>query len=272
MVTSVRRGPLVSCLTVTLPTPARLPYLERSLAHYCRQTHEARELIVVLDGGTDVARAAIARTVAGLGRSDIRIVQTDGTLTLGALRNRAWDEARGEVICQWDDDDLHHPERIERQLAVLQAAEGLSTCLQEVMLFVEASGRLFLTNWRATPMTAMSATLMCLALAPVRYPETGPEARLGEDLNVLAQLRGLGRFQALAGAPQLYVYVTHASNTCGDDHHRMLADRLAVSKGLLRRREAELRHGLSPFDFGRETVAVEGVNGQAFDLPGRPNG
>jgi glycosyltransferase involved in cell wall biosynthesis len=257
---------------VTLAVPERLPFLKRSLADYCRQTYVDRELIVVVDGGAADARTAIRRWVAGLDRTDIRVVETDGTLSLGALRNRSWDEARGEVICQWDDDDFHHPERIERQFAALQAADGLSTCLQEVMLFVEASGRLHLTNWAATPPTVMPATVMCRASAPVRYPEEGPESRLGEDLNLLGQLRKLGRFEAQTGSPHLYVYVTHATNTCGGEHHRMIAERLSVSKGIVRRREAELRHGLSPFDFGREIVTVEGTNGQAFTIAGRPNG
>ncbi len=263
--------PLVSCLTVTLAVAARLPFLKRSLADYCRQTYGDRELIVVIDGGTSDARAAITQWVSGLDRTDIRVVETDGSRSLGALRNLSWDEARGDVLCQWDDDDRYHPERIERQYEALEAADGLSTCLQEVMLFIEASGRLHLTNWAASPPTVMPASLMCHASAPVRYPEEGQEAGLGEDLNVLAQLRGLGRFHAQAGSPHLYVYVSHTTNTCGVDHHRMIANRLSVSKGLVRRREADLRHGLSPFDFGREIVTVEGSNGQVFALAGRPN-
>ena len=53
-------------------------------------------------------------------------------------------------------------------------------------------------------------------------------------------------------------------------HHRMLARELAISKALLRRREAQLRAGLAPFDFGPGAVPVQGYNGLAFTLNDGP--
>jgi glycosyltransferase involved in cell wall biosynthesis len=264
-----RYAPLVSCLMVTLPSAVRLRYLKRSLAAYRDQTYPARELIVVLDRGTPEACAAVRRSVEELGQSDIRIIEPQGALTLGALRNIAWGAATGDFICQWDDDDMYHPTRIAAQMGALEGLGGVSTCLEEVMQFFPASRRVYLTNWRATPPTAMPATLFCRSSARVRYPEEGPEATLGEDLSVLLQLQALGGFHAQAGAPHLYVYVSHGQNLCGADHHQMIADLLAVSKGLLRRREAELREGLAAFDFGEDDVVVEGSNGLAFVIAGR---
>jgi glycosyltransferase involved in cell wall biosynthesis len=261
--------PLVSCLMVTLPSAIRLPYLRRSLASFRGQTYPARELIIVLDGGTAEACTAVRLAVAEFRRDDIRIMEPRGNLTLGALRNMSWRAARGDFICQWDDDDLYHPERIAAQMASLKASGGVSTCLTEVMQFFPASRRLHLTNWRATPAAAMPASLVCRRAADVGYPAEGPEAALGEDLSVLLQLKALGGFHAQAGAPHLYVYVSHGDNTCGTDHHQMIADSLAVSKGLLRRREAELREGLAAFDFGEGDVAVVGGNGPAFIITGR---
>ena len=262
-------GPLVSCLMVTQANSNRLPFLRRSLAAYCAQTHHNRELVIVFDVGTVEARADIVRAVGELGRDDIHIVDPDGPLTLGALRNISWQAARGEIICQWDDDDLYHPQRLERQLAALMESGSLSSCLQEVMQFFPASRRLYQTNWRASPPTVKPASLISFKSAQVCYPESGPQARIGEDSAVLFQLQRLGRFHAQAGAPHLYVYVSHGHNTSGDSHHQMLADRLAVSQGLLLRREAALREGLAPFDFGPGDVMVEGYNGPAFKIAGR---
>jgi hypothetical protein len=39
--------------------------------------------------------------------------------------------------------------------------------------------------------------------------------------------------------------------------HRMLARRLGISRALLRRREAQMREGLRPINFGPEDVSVE---------------
>jgi glycosyltransferase involved in cell wall biosynthesis len=257
---------LVSCLMVTLPSPRRLAFVERAIAAYAAQTHAPRELVIVLDQGPAEAKAAITDHVETLGRDDIRIVEARGALTLGALRNLSRASARGEVHCQWDDDDLHHPERVERQLAALVESGAQAVCLQEVMQFFTASRTLYWTNWRAAEPTVMPATLTCRADAPVRYPETGPRARLGEDSEVCDQLLRLDGLHRLADAPQLMVYVNHGANTWNDGFHQMLAERLGLSQGLLRRREARIREALAVFDFGPGPVEVRGPNGAAFTL------
>ena len=263
---------LVSCLMVTLPTPARFAFLKRSIAAYCAQTHTPRELVMVLDLGPAEAKTAIRMHVASLGRDDIRVVEAPGELSLGALRNLSRASARGQVHCQWDDDDLHHPQRVDRQLAALTASGAQAVCLQEVMLFLTASRELYWTNWRAAPPTVMPATVMCLATVPVRYPETGPTSRLGEDTAVALQFLSLGALHALTDAPHLFVYVGHAANTWGGDFHPMLASRLGLSQGLLLRREARIRESLRAIDFGPGTVTVRGPNGAAFTLDVDPQG
>lgn len=256
----------VSCLMVTLGVPGRFPFVQRSIAAYAAQTHEKRELVIIVSGGIPDGRAALLKYVASLGRNDIRYAEAPDLLSLGALRNLSRNVASGPVHCQWDDDDLHHPERIERQLAALNGSAAPATCLQEVMQYFPASRTLYCTNWRATEGTVHPGTLMCRASAPIRYPEDGPQARLGEDSEILRQLNEQGAMHRLAEEPHLYVYVSHGANAWNDGHHRMLADRLAVSKGILTRRETQLRCGLGAFDFGPEPVAVQGSNGTAFTL------
>ena len=53
-----------------------------------------------------------------------------------------------------------------------------------------------------------------------------------------------------------------------EERHRTLAREIGLSAGLLRRREAELRAGLAPIDFGPGPVTVAGYNGVAFTLDG----
>lgn len=257
---------LVSCLLVTLPVAERLRHFQRSLSDYCRQTHANRELIIVLDPGPADATLAIAAEVAALRRSDIRIVAAPTKQTLGWLRNLSVASARGEVLCQWDDDDLHHPDRLRRQLEAMLDTGHAAVYLEDVMQYFPASRTLYCTHWGATEPKGMPGTLMCRRAARIRYPETGPEARRGEDTAVALQLQRQGGYALLSGAPHLYVYVSHGANTWPDDHHRMLANELAISRGLLRRREAQLREGLRPIAFGPGAVNVQGYNGPAFIL------
>ena len=257
---------MVSCLMVTLAVPERLDFLRRSVGDYCRQTHCRKELVIVLDFGPPETKTAIAEHVASLRRNDIRIVDPGRKLSLGALRNIARESARGDIHCQWDDDDLHHPERLERQLDYLLQAGCEAVCLQETMQFFPRARALYCTNWRASPPRSNPCTLMCRRSAPMRYPETGAESRVGEDVAVVRQLLEHEACRFLADAPHLYVYVSHGNNFLNGDHHRMLATRLGISRGLLRRRETQLREGLRPFEFGPEPITVQGNNGVAFTL------
>ncbi len=257
---------LISCLMIALPVPERFERLKQSLATYLQQTHERRELVLVVNGGEPAAAAAIKAHVTALGRQDIRILEPPGTLTLGALRNLSRTAASGDVVCQWDDDDLSHPERLERQLAALVDGNAEGICLQEVMQFFPAERWLYCTNWRATEAAAHPGTLMLWSRSSIAYPESGARSRLGEDLDVVLQLQRKGTYATLAGAPHLYVYVSHGANSWDAAHHRRLATSLGLSRGLLRRRESTLRDGLAPFDFGPGAVTVQGANGPAFTL------
>src|SRR5579859_2989487 len=254
----------VSCLMVTLPVPERFRFLQASVAAYCRQTHANKELIIVADTDAPDAKSAIAAHVASLGRDDIRIVDIPDRLPLGALRNISVASARGDVVCHWDDDDLHHPRRLELQLGALLASGGQPVCLEQVMLYFSASRMLYCTNWHAAPSKSFPASLMCPRSEMIAYPETGPTSRLGEDTAVALQLQSTNGLRVLADAPHLYVYVCHGQNSWAVEHHRMLVDELAISRGLLARREAQLRAELRAYDFGAGALTLQGSNGAAF--------
>jgi glycosyltransferase involved in cell wall biosynthesis len=260
----------VSCLMVTMPTANRFPMLQRSIDAYCNQTYIRRELVIVIDSISDTEAHQIRAYVTSLKRYDIRVVVPSKKLSLGALRNLSWREAIGDYICQWDDDDLSHPSRIELQLSALRSSGKQACYLQEFMQYFVCDRSLYKLNFAVSPDRVAVNTLMCLRKLSVSYPESGPDSARGEDKALVTEIQGLGGYHALAGMPHLYVYVSHGANTWDDSHHRMLADKMAVSRGLLKRYEAELRAGLAPFDFGAQSVTVTGQNGDAFTLHTRP--
>ncbi len=258
------KEPLISCLAVTLPVSERFAFLTRSIRDYQRQTHRNRELVLVLNGGEPAVARRIREYVTALRDSAIRVVEPPGSLPLGALRNISLEVARGGIVCQWDDDDLYHPERLACQFQALQ--DGDAVFLREVMQFYPEERTLYCANWHSTEAGAFPGSLMCRLSGGVHYPETGNEARLGEDTAVARDLLATGQVTLLGGFPHLYVYVSHGRNSWPDAHHRMLASKLALSRGLLLRRETALREGLAEIDFGPGEVAVQGFNGTAFTL------
>ena len=257
---------MISCLMVTLSSPHRIEYAKRSIDAYCGQTHADRELVVVADRAAPDGGHALSAYIRSLERDDIRIAIAAGPLRLGGLRNLSIDLARGDVICQWDDDDLSHPERLEKQFAALENGRHEAVYFEELLQYYPARGMLYLINWRATPAGGHPGTLMARRTAPIRYPESGEQATRGEDLAVALTLIDRGGVGYLRDAPHLYLYLSHGANTWDDGHHRMLSHELAVSKALLRRREAGIRSGLAPFSLPPDSIDVIGSNGTAFRL------
>jgi glycosyltransferase involved in cell wall biosynthesis len=251
---------------VTLPSEVRFAFLQRSIASYQVQTYRDRELVIILNGGDDTYRKRMRDHVALLGDSSIRLVDIPGLLPLGALRNKSLQWAKGPIICQWDDDDLYHPQRLHLQYQALAASENEAVFLRDVMQLFTASRNLYWTNWHATPAGAFPGSLMSRTSAILSYPETGAVAKLGEDSVVASELLARGHVCILGEVPHLYVYVTHGGNSWPEEHHRMLSRELAVSKGFLLRHEAALRQGIGAIDLGPGPIAVHGSNGPAFVL------
>jgi len=258
--------PTIECLMVTLPVSARFTFAQRSIADYCRQTYPNKKLILVLDRGTDTGRRALHDYVASLRRDDIRIVASEDKSNLGKLRNISMENATADIVCQWDDDDRSHPERLEAQAAFLQSTGLEAVYLQDLMQYSASTGALYWTNWRATPAGGHPGTLMARRSAALRYPTEGASSKLGEDLTLALALKERGGVGHLADRAHLFVYVSHGKNSWNDEHHRMLINELSISKGLLKKREAAIREGLAPYGFASNTITLTGGNGPAFIL------
>lgn len=252
----------ISCLVVTLPVPERREGLRRAIADYRAQEWRQRELVIVINGGEPTSQEIIIRDVESLNDQTICVVSVPGVAKLGELRNVAVREARGDILCQWDDDDRYHPKRLSAQLALLDSSGAAGVMLREVFQHVVAEDRLYLMNWAATQHNGFPGSILWRAEAGMRYADSGQYAALGEDSLALADLRSRHAVASLDRAPWLYVYRSHGNNSWSDEHHRMLRANLAVSRGLLARREGEIRTGLVPFKLGALTVA--GSNGDAF--------
>jgi len=258
--------PTIECLMVTLPAPGRFNFAQRSIDDYCRQTYPNKKLTLVLDHGSETARQTLCDHVTSLRRDDIRIISPEKKLNLGELRNLSVDTATAEIICQWDDDDRSHPERLEAQVKVLQTMRLDAVYFQDLMQYFPSAGTLYWTNWRATPAGGHPGTLMARRSAVLRYPTEGGSAKLGEDLAQALALKERGRVGYVADMAHLFVYVSHGANSWNDDHHRMLTNELSISKGLLKKREALIREGLAPYSFASKTTTLLGSNGPAFVL------
>ena len=236
--------PKISCLTVTLN---RLVLLKESIQCYCRQTYPNRELVIVTDG-TPRYRQAISDYIRWLGRDDIRLISVSGKQSLGALRNVSLAAATGEIVCQWDDDDLNHPERLERQFAHLSAARAQACCFTDQLQFFFAERTLCWSDWRSNDAQGIDqlipGTLMTYRDQRFRYPETTELASAGEDSDLLEQIAGAGTVTPFQESGFLNLYSYHGKNVFPEMHHRRIVLFGGQSVDYLREREAVLRAAL----------------------------
>ena len=109
-------APLVS---VVMPAYNAEPYIAEAIESILAQTLEDFEFIVVDDGSTD----ATAEIAARYAERDSRIVllRNERNLNLPASINRGICSARGRYVARMDADDWSYPQRLERQVALMEA-------------------------------------------------------------------------------------------------------------------------------------------------------
>ncbi len=206
----------------------RLALAKRSIRSWAAQSWGQRELVIVTDG-TSRFRDALARYAADLGLDRVRLVHAEGPdLTLGALRNRSLEEAKGDWVCQWDDDDFSHPERLATQAALMAAEDAGASLFTDHLQYLAAEKLLCWIDWTgggAIDGIARLApgTLMMARGLGVSYPESGPNCRHGEDSVMLEALNAVTKLAPLSGAGHLYLYQYHGANTFSREHHYRLS-------------------------------------------------
>jgi glycosyltransferase involved in cell wall biosynthesis len=255
--------PLVSCVMVTRGAP-RLPFVERATRAFARQTYANRELVVVLDAADDAERARTAARIMATAAENVRVVHAPGTPSLGRLRNLGIESARGDLVCVWDDDDLHHRTRLERQVEALAASGSTATFLTSMFHLFVSTRELFWTSYKRALQRCIPATGMFRRSIAARYPEDGPESMRHEDREFCLRLFPEGPVHLVDDAPHLYVYVNHGQNTSGDEFHRKMAASLSLSRGRICRARHLVDAALDGAESGMDQVSVEGSNGHAF--------
>jgi glycosyltransferase involved in cell wall biosynthesis len=108
---------MVSCI---MPTAGRRNFLPQAIRYFMRQDYPDRELIVVDDGDDSVSDLVPTGP-------RIKYLRLDRKQTIGAKRNIACQQARGQIIVHWDDDDWMAPWRIRHQVAKLRG-ENADIC------------------------------------------------------------------------------------------------------------------------------------------------
>lgn len=129
-------NPLV---TVIIPAYNAAVTLDETLRSVRGQTYKNLEILVIDDGSTDDT-ASIATRHA---RADNRVrLISQANAGVAAARNNALRQAKGEWVAPVDADDLWHPEKIARQVAVMLAASSRVALVYNWFAQIDADSRI----------------------------------------------------------------------------------------------------------------------------------
>jgi glycosyltransferase involved in cell wall biosynthesis len=256
--------PLISCLLVTPANDSRWPLLQRSLADYCTQTYQPRELVIVVDNPSQADEARLRQQIAKLNRLDIRIVIQSSKISLGALRNASVRHANAPILCQWDDDDINGPRRLELQVGEMIRQNAGAAYLQNVPHVFLKTKEVYWVNWAKTKMQGHPGTLMYRKEHVVEYPESGATSERGEDAEVLFQLRRKTKVAFFSNPADLYIYVYHGHNTFDMEHHKFLASRFCEPREYMTAHRAEIQAVLNNGGLPSDALIVMDQRGVAW--------
>jgi glycosyltransferase involved in cell wall biosynthesis len=123
--------PLVSCI---MPTYNRHALVPQAIRCFLRQDYLNAELVIV-----DDSTPPIADLVPNDSR--IRYIHLGNKHTIGAKRNLACEEARGDFVVHWDDDDWYPPWRVRMQVRALLDHHADLCGSSRVFYYDPAAGR-----------------------------------------------------------------------------------------------------------------------------------
>ncbi|MGA1839286.1 MAG: glycosyltransferase [bacterium] len=192
--------PFVSCI---MPTANRRRFVPQAITYFLRQDYCNRELIIA-DDGTDPVRDLVPDDV------HIRYIRLDHPISVGAKRNFACREAKGDIIIHWDDDDWMADWRITYQVRSLLDGHADICGLDKVVFYNPYSEQ----SWRYVfprggKLWVVGGTFCYTKAFWSRNPF--PEMKVGEDTRFLWTSRP--KKVLVLQNEGFYVAIIHPENT-----------------------------------------------------------
>lgn len=186
-----------------MPTCDRRPFVAQAIDYFLRQDYPRRELLIVDDGSDPVA---------DLVPDDprVRYLREKRRISLGAKRNLACREAKGEILVHWDDDDWHAPWRLSYQVGRLRES-GAELCgLDRLYFWDPKADRAWQYVYPPGSRRWLAGGTLCYARSLWRRHPFA-EVTVGED-NRFVRAAG-GRGMAALEDGDFYVALIHPGNT-----------------------------------------------------------
>lgn len=192
-------------------TANRRDLARRAVQCFINQNYDNKELVVVDDGKEDYSPI-----LEDLPSDQIKYMklEKEPDFVLGKLRNRSLDEATGDYLIQWDDDDWYHPDRIKIQAEILKQGND-ACCLASALMHLDTNEFMEHPYVGILP-DGIPGSIMHRRSDSIRYPET----RRSEDTVYLEEWMKLRYHKLDHSYNYLFLRAYHGKNTWEQDHFK----------------------------------------------------
>ena len=125
-------------ISVVMPVRNALPFLDQSIESILNQTYEDFEFVILDDCSTDGS----AEVIREWAKRDPRIKFYEGEQCLGlaSSSNEAVSKSKAPIVARMDADDISHPDRLRRQVRVLEQDMTIAV-IGSLSVGIDAAGR-----------------------------------------------------------------------------------------------------------------------------------
>lgn len=229
-------------VSVIMPVYNGKRHVSAAIESILGQTLSDFEFIIIDDASTD----GTAELLVGWARRDprIRVLWNETNLGLTPTLNRALRVASAPIIARMDSDDISAPERLERQVAFLEANPDHMFVTTSYRAIDEAGRTLYVkvkpaddcrVRWLMRFRMCLEHPSACFRLrfpdgSPVQYDE---RFAVGEDFDLFSRLLATGKGAIL---PQvLFEYRKHPTNISNTRGKEMRSNYLRVARQIQQR-------------------------------------
>lgn len=193
----------------------------RSIESFINQSYLNKELIIVCSHCNIHDIKTINKYIDN--KISFLIYKISNNISLGEARNISINISNGEYICQWDDDDISHPDRLQYQYdwniqnncnaSILSAQYHLFENVQPNKLYLEnriKKNENIHSGWPGTILAKKSI-----------LKDIYPKIRINEDVDGLSKIQDL---QVIKYENDFYhyIYSFHGNNTWNYDHNKYM--------------------------------------------------
>lgn len=222
--------PSVSCIMLTHPPKEK--YLPQAVSFFARQTLPGCELVIVHRDDQEF-HDRLTLMVVGM---NAQVVKVSPDTSLGRMRQAGADAASYDWIATWDDDDLHHPDRLHEQMSkVVATGAGFCTVGDYIHGYGERGAWRILRKWNVRSrglrgsMVENSLIYNRKVFSDIKWPDMpkGEDTRFIDQLFARVASGGTPGHAVVVGQPWLFGYRHVTEGICPRSHHEHLRQSLA---------------------------------------------